>query len=189
MSKKIKTRFRFDYEIGSWVDATDSTKKKPVESKDISDERLLKSYLRIASKDGCLLDVIKSYMPWMSKDDLQKRMSKIKKDCLKSGYRLVDIPLKPTKKIKPKIVRLIDYKNLSEKNPYFLKKLSDSGSDIGRDTIDISDNRKAYKAALDEHMRRLNEDEEYKKWHDGMTKEESRKAFQEEFMSHRETVE
>jgi len=189
MSKKIKQRFRFDYEVGAWVYASDLTKKKPVESKEISDERLLKSYLRIASKDGCLLDIIKNYIPWMSKDDLIKRMSIIKKDCLKNGYRLVDIPVKPKKKIKPKVEKKIDYGLLSDKNPYFLKKLSNSDDGKKPGKNDISENRKAYKAALDEHMRRLNEDDEYKKWHDGMTKEESRKAFQEEFMSHRESVE
>ena len=186
MAKGKKERYRFDYEIAAWVSVADSKIRKPFETKEINEERILKSYVRIADKGGCLLDMIKNYMPWMSKDELLKKVSSMKKNCAKNGYKLLDIPLKPKKKPKKIIEKKIDYKKISSRSPKVLMKLGQSSSETPLDSDAVIENRKAYKAALDEHVRRLSHDEEYKKWHEGMTKEESRKAFQEEFMSQRD---
>ena len=183
-TQEEKTRYHFDYEIGAWVEKYNPQKRKPTEKKEISEERFLKAYLKVASRGGCQLDIIKSYTPWMNKEELTKRIRHIRKNCLKNGYQLTAIPMRPIKKEKKEIVKNIDYGIIAEKFPKFLKSYGDTDDlDALMDPTDIRDNRAAYQEALAEHQRRLDSDEEYKRWHESMSKEESKRTFHENFLS------
>jgi hypothetical protein len=181
---KEKIRYKFDYTIGVWVEKNNPENKKKVEIKEISEERLLKAYLKIASKGGCQLDIIKNYTPWMSKDDLNKRIRTIKKNCVKNGYQLIAMPLRPIIKQKQKLIRNIDYNEFAIKFPKHLRTISDNEDiDAMLDPTEIHENRSAYRDALAEHQRRLDKDAEYKRWHETMSKEESKRTFYETFVS------
>jgi hypothetical protein len=186
-TSKEKVRYKFNYDLGVWVEKNNPEIKKKIETKNISEERFLKAYLRTANKGGCQLDIIKNYAPWMSKEDLNKRIKTIKKNCIKNGYQLAVIPVHPIIKQKPKVVRNIDYNYIAQKFPKHLRNISDNDDiDAMLDPTDIRENRSAYKEALAEHQRRLEQDIEYKRWHESMSKEESKRTFYETFVSRKD---
>ena len=184
MKSKEKLRYKFDYNLGAWIEKGNPENRRKFDPKEISEERFLKAYLRTASKGGCQLDIIKNYTPWLNKEELNKRIRIIKKNCIKNGYQLVVMPLRHVIKEEPKKVKNIDYNSIANKFPEQLRSVSiDENIDAMLDPTDIRENRVAYKEALAEHQRRLEEDVEYKRWHESMSKEESKRTFYETFVS------
>jgi hypothetical protein len=116
MPGKGEKKYVFSYEKGCWINRDTKTKKKAfINSKPTSDDKFLKSYLRVVKRELSQLDIIKYYHQDMSVNELKKRVKKIRAKAISAGFKLKDLPLKPSATSrKLRSVSTIDFEAISK---------------------------------------------------------------------------